>query len=110
MREAGWADRVLVMMGLRRAFRVRGDSMRPTLGDGDVVLVKNASSGTIGDIVLAAHPFKTSVTMLKRVVSIDGDGRVDLRGDNPEESSDSRSFGKIAARDVIGKVACRLTR
>ena len=110
MREAAWTDRILLLLGSRRAVRVSGHSMRPLLSDGDVVLVKQTSEVAIGDVVLASHPFKTSVTILKRVVSMDDAGNVELVGDDPSASSDSRSFGSIPMRDIRGKVVCRLKR
>ena len=108
MREATWKDQILLMFGRLRAIRVAGDSMRPNLNDDDVVLVGPPSSISVGDIVLAVHPFKSSVTILKRVVRIDDLGRYDLRGDDPAESSDSRGFGSIRREDIRGKVLCRL--
>ena len=98
------------MMGRRHPLRVSGESMRPTLDDNDVVLVSPRSSIEVGDIVLASHPFKNSVTVLKRVFAIDAAGRIELRGDDPEESSDSRSFGSLPIDDIRGKVVCRLKR
>lgn len=110
MREAGWKDRILLMFGRRRAVQVSGDSMRPALNDDDVVVVAPTSMISVGDIVLADHPFKSSVTLLKRVAAVDAAGRFDLRGDNPSESSDSRSFGSVTIEDIHGKVVCRLRR
>jgi nickel-type superoxide dismutase maturation protease len=110
MREAGLIDRILFTIGWLKAVRVSGDSMRPTLGDGDVVLIVRTRDVGVDDIVLAAHPFKSSVTVLKRVVAIDDAERVELRGDDPDESSDSRSFGNIRIEDIRGKVICRLSR
>ena len=107
MREAGLIDRLLLLFKRRQPVRVSGDSMLPTLSDGDVVLVARRSSITVGDIVVADHPFKSSVIILKRVASIEV-GRIELRGDNPGESSDSRSFGKIPKEAIRGKVVCRL--
>ncbi|HEY2846331.1 MAG TPA: nickel-type superoxide dismutase maturation protease [Pyrinomonadaceae bacterium] len=110
MREAGWKDRLLVILGSRWAVRVSGNSMRPALEDDDVVLVERAREIGVGDIVIAAHPFKQSVTVLKRVIRIGEDSRFELRGDDPDESSDSRSFGAIPREHIRGKVVCRLRR
>ena len=90
------------------AFLIEGESMWPTLNEGDVVLVKRTSSVLEGDIVLAKHPYKSSVKIVKRVAEILPDGALILRGDNPVESTDSRSFGSILSSDVIGRVVCRL--
>ena len=69
MHEAGWFDRILFLLGLRKAVRVSGTSMRPTLDNDDVVLVRTRFRPAIGDIVLVEHPYKRSVTMLKRIGS-----------------------------------------
>lgn len=105
---ATWKERLLYFLGRRRGFLVEGNSMSPTLHDGDAVLIRPSSNISIGDIVLARHPYKQSVRILKRVAAIHADGHCDLTGDNASESTDSRSFGAIAAEDILGKVICRL--
>jgi nickel-type superoxide dismutase maturation protease len=110
MREAGWKDRLLVVLGSGWAVRVSGDSMRPELEHDDILLVQRPSKLAVGDVVIAAHPFKESITVLKRIVGIEEDGRVELRGDDPDESSDSRSFGIIPRDHIRGKAVCRLKR
>ena len=105
---AGWKDRILFFLGRRDAFRVEGDSMTPTLNEGDVVLVKNSRRVKIGDVVLAQHPYKQSVKVLKRIAEVNDQGRYLLTGDNPEESTDSRTFGSISAAAILGKVIGRL--
>lgn len=77
--------------------------MLPDLKDGEKVLVKTHESYQIGDIVVAKHPFKQSVVLIKRVSEIDENG-VFLIGDNPSESTDSRTLGKISIKDILGKV------
>ncbi len=77
--------------------------MLPNLKDGDKVLVKLHESYQISDIVVAQHPFKQSVVLIKRVSEIDENG-VFLIGDNPSESTDSRTLGKISLKDILGKV------
>lgn len=82
--------------------------MRPTLNDGEVVLIARCVELEVGDIVLAAHPYKQSVSMLKRVAAIDENGRLELRGDNLGESTDSRTFGTVPIEYIKGKAVCRL--
>lgn len=77
--------------------------MLPSLKDGDVVLTQPNESYQIGDIVVANHPFKHSVVLIKRVREIDENGFF-LIGDNPSESTDSRTLGKISIKDILGKV------
>ena len=90
------------------AFLVEGDSMSPALNDGDTVLVRPLADIKVGDIVLADHPYRSSVTILKRVARIEGDGQVTLIGDNEAASTDSRTFGPVSIKSIIGRVECRL--
>jgi nickel-type superoxide dismutase maturation protease len=83
--------------------------MYPTLKSGDVVLIDLRAFIAIGDIVVADHPYKQSVKMIKRIESIDPGGRYILKGDNPDGSTDSRTYGTIAKGDIKGKVVCRVS-
>ena len=106
--EAGWKEKVLFYVGRRRAIRVEGDSMLPDLKNGDGILINPDAQIVVGDILLAKHPFKKSVVILKRLAEIDENGNYFLVGDNPSESSDSRTFGAISAKHILGKAVCRL--
>lgn len=105
---AKWTDSVLLILGRRVGFEVSGDSMLPTLKTGDRVLVDPNAKIAVNDIVLANHPYKKSVRIIKRVAMIDSDGNYFLTGENPDESTDSKTFGKIPARNVLGKVVARM--
>ena len=94
--------------GFREIFLIEGDSMLPTLRDGDLVLINPDTEYAVGDIVLAAHPFKKSVKIIKRIVEILPNEKYFLVGDNATESSDSRAFGAISAKHIFGKVVCRI--
>jgi nickel-type superoxide dismutase maturation protease len=83
--------------------------MQPTLNNNDVVLIEATTNVAVGDIVLAQHPYKQSVKMLKRVEKIDENGRFSLVGDNPDESTDSRTFGTVSIEYICGKAVCRLS-
>ena len=83
--------------------------MEPTLNNNDVVLIEATTNVAVGDIVLAQHPYKRSVKMLKRVEKIDENGRFSLVGDNPNESTDSRTFGTVSIEYIYGKAVCRLS-
>ena len=100
----------MFLMRLRKAVRVSGDSMTPTLNDGDLVFIERDLDVIIGDVVLAQHPYKQSVTMLKRIASIDESGRFELRVDNPGKSTDSRTFGSVSIEYIKGKAVARLKR
>jgi nickel-type superoxide dismutase maturation protease len=106
---AGFVEKLRLFAGRLHGIVIEGDSMTPTLKTGDRVLVAKDSVINVGDIVVARHPFKSSVKILKRVSSIETDENISLIGDNPNESSDSRGFGSIKRTDVIGKVVARLT-
>ncbi len=108
LKKANLIDRLLLLLRRRRAFVVEGDSMAPTLNEGDVVLVKRGSKFGVGDIVLAAHPYRSSVKILKRVAAIGSDGELTLAGDNAAASTDSRTFGAVSVESCIGRVVCRL--
>ncbi|MCD9188740.1 MAG: nickel-type superoxide dismutase maturation protease [Pyrinomonadaceae bacterium] len=93
-----------------KIFRVEGDSMLPILKNGDLVLINLNFDPKIGDIVLADHPFKKSVKILKRVKEITAENRYFLIGDNPNESTDSRSFGTILRKDILGKIEAKVKK
>ncbi len=89
--------------------KISGDSMYPTYRDGDEVEVDidAYADGALpdpGDIVLATHPFKRGVHIVKRVRELTAEGRVFLVGDASVESSDSRSFGALRPEQILGKV------
>ncbi len=98
----------MFFLGKRQGFLVEGDSMLPNLKDGDAVLINPTAKPEKDDIVLAQHPFKQSVKILKRVGEIDANGNYILVGDNSTESTDSRSFGAILPKNILGKAVCRL--
>jgi nickel-type superoxide dismutase maturation protease len=110
LRKSNWRERFLFLIGLRKAFRVEGNSMLPTLKDGDVVLISPRACGKVGDIVLAKHPFKKSVKILKRIKEFNAGDDAVLTGDNAEESTDSRTFGAVPVKYLLGRVDSVLKR
>ncbi len=78
------------------------------LKEGDQVVVDKKAKVEVGDIVIAKHPFKKNVEMIKMIESIDKDGNYFLIGDNPNESTDRRNFGFVKKSGILGKVKCRL--
>ena len=81
--------------------------MAPTLIPGDRILIRPSSADDplpiIDSIVVAWHPDRAGTRMIKRLTGF-SQGRLLLHGDNPAESSDSRQFGALERRHLIGVV------
>ncbi|MCF8539794.1 MAG: S26 family signal peptidase [Candidatus Nanopelagicales bacterium] len=89
--------------------RVIGPSMEPTLRNGDVWVASRRVSGvSVGDVVVFAHPLRTSLTEVKRVMRPEGDAWW-LEGDNAEFSTDSRSYGPVPQSNLRGIVTKRIS-
>jgi signal peptidase I len=107
-------------------FSVDGRSMEPTLRDGDRVLVDLWSYGRrpphAGEVVVLVGP--SGDDLVKRVArepypgtdpyppaQLETESPLELSfvvlGDNPEESGDSRTFGRIPRHRVRGRVRWR---
>jgi nickel-type superoxide dismutase maturation protease len=93
---------------------VRGSSMFPSLSPGDRAIAVAASRFRRGDVVVVEHPARPGFEMVKRLVAVPGDlspdGRVLERdefwieGDQPESSTDSRSFGPVRRHHLRARV------
>jgi nickel-type superoxide dismutase maturation protease len=85
--------------------------MLPTLEAGDTVWVDcrayRESLPDVGDLVVARHPFQADQLLIKRVAAVEVEGRIFLRGDNPDESTDSRGLGALEGSRLIGQVIGR---
>ena len=106
--EADLSEEIAYVCGFREIFRIEGDSMLPVLKDGDLVLINPCADLSVGDVVLVRHPFKQSVKIVKRIAEILPDEKYFLVGDNAPESTDSRSFGAVSVKDILGKAVCRV--
>ena len=96
--------------------------MWPTFTDGDEVIFESFSEQklTVGDVVVAIHPFRKNLKIVKRISSIDNDNRFHLEGDNPDplSSEDGHNFGPISIdaiyallpKDMIHEVSTKLMR
>ncbi|MBI2334332.1 S26 family signal peptidase [Candidatus Daviesbacteria bacterium] len=78
-------------------FKVYGNSMLPTLHEGQEVLTFNWGKVKVGDIVVVQRG------IIKRIVKVEGE-HVFVEGDNRVESTDSRHFGPINKSQIVGKV------
>ena len=103
------------MFGLSRVV-VEGNSMSPSYNQGDWLIIRRLSGQEhrlkIGKLYLISDPSRTGVKLLKRLTQTrieHGVIRFWVEGDNPE-STDSRSWGWLEARQIVGKVLLRYKR
>lgn len=83
-----------------RLRRVVGDSMLPTLRPGQVVIATPLVRVESGRVVIAQTADRA---IIKRVKSVTTRG-VELVGDNREASTDSRNYGLVDPRSIVGVV------
>ncbi|MBH76694.1 MAG: S26 family signal peptidase [Dehalococcoidia bacterium] len=85
--------------------------MTPALAHGDYVIADVFAYAqrppVPGDVVLSRDPREKSRIIAKRVAVIGEEGAVILLGDNPEHSTDSRTFGPVPLSDVTGRIIWR---
>lgn len=87
---------------------VRDESMAPTLRPGDRLLVDPRSYRhrlpAVGDVVVLSDPEGHVRWLVKRVSAVNGaTGTVEVRGDAGEATRDSRQFGPVPLRSVVGR-------
>mmetsp|Transcript_21129 Transcript_21129/g.27733 ORF Transcript_21129/g.27733 Transcript_21129/m.27733 type:complete len:184 (+) Transcript_21129:190-741(+) len=110
-----------------------GPSMLPTLSKwGDVVIQEKLTPRfgrlKIGDVVILNSPTNPNKTVCKRITGLEGDtmvvwsqrrfmeqktvkvptGHVWVEGDNPRNSTDSRSYGPVPSGLVMGRVMLKI--
>ena len=96
---------------LRRSWGHRaaidGWSMFPLLHPGDWVLIDPWAYGArdprAGELVVAPDPREPGRWLVKRVRAVAPDGRLELAGDDPARSTDSRTFGAVEVATVVGR-------
>ncbi|MFV0524645.1 MAG: nickel-type superoxide dismutase maturation protease [Acidimicrobiales bacterium] len=96
--------------GRRRRYRVTGASMEPTLHAGEQMLVADGGRPRPGDVVVARHPERPDLVVVKRVAAVTDDDRITLASDNPAAGTDSRRWGPVAGDTVLGRVVLVLDR
>lgn len=80
--------------------KIRGDSMLPTLSDGDTVITTKPRTIRAGLIYVVNH--SDLGLIIKRLDSFDNSGRARLSGDNPG-STPSAVMGTIETERFIGR-------
>jgi nickel-type superoxide dismutase maturation protease len=96
--------------------RVAEVSMLPALRPGDWLLVRRTPRIRAGQIVLARHPGRPDMLIVKRAARrVEGNGEVDggwwLASDNPDPAVvDSRRFGVVPDSLIEGRVLLRYWR
>ena len=97
-------------MGLRKTAIVSGDSMLPSLKEGDIVFFKeykkNKSRLKNRQIVIFNHPLKNK-RLIKRINSVN-QNNIKVLGDNIEFSEDSNKFGLVNNEKIIGIITSKL--
>jgi len=82
--------------------------MLPLLQPGDLLFVRPLLVGAVvqeDDIVVAWHPQQRGLKIIKRVNTILAEERYVLLSDNPQEGTDSRSFGALPRSSLVGIVS-----
>ncbi len=107
--ETGFGELLRWLFRRRRRYRVNGPSMIPTLRPGEEVLAdpyayRRAPPGS-GDIVVALHPYKSQLKVIKRVATVLDNGHSQLIGDNPEASTD---FQAVPPEKILGRVTSKI--
>jgi nickel-type superoxide dismutase maturation protease len=81
--------------------------MAPTLRPGDWLLADplayRSGPPRVGDLVLVPDPRQPQRLLVKRVTAATRDGLLELRGDAPDASTDSRAFGPVGVESVEGR-------
>ena len=81
--------------------------MEPTLSEGDVVLISSLpyifKNPKVGDVII----LKRQKYIIKRIIKEDR-GKFFVEGDNKKESTDSKNFGWISRKEILGKVIFKL--
>lgn len=109
--ESSYQEFFLWLLGKRKRFRVQGNSMLPLLQPGEEILIDRQAYRTslpqVGELVVAIHPERLNLPIVKRVKAITPEGKYFLTGDNLAQSTDSHVFGAVELENILGKVTSR---
>ena len=119
IKKAGLCDVILVFLGVNKPLRHRGNAMEPTISNnqglyyrpvkseslkvGDVVVIGITEEDRLQDFLQEKNEGYPCDYLTYRISSIFAN-KIDVRGDNEDESIDSRHFGPIYINKVLGKV------
>ncbi|MEI6219793.1 MAG: nickel-type superoxide dismutase maturation protease [Actinomycetes bacterium] len=99
-----------------RTIAVSGNSMSPTYIDGDWLLFRrlsgvemNGAQRLVGKVVVIERESYPGILLIKRVMRADENG-LWVEGDNKDASTDSRTWGLLAPREIVGRVLIRYRR
>ena len=98
----------LGLLGWRavRRLEVHGNSMCPTLSPGDRLIAVRGLRVRPGDVVAVRDPRQPARIIVKRAAARTPAGW-QIVGDNPEESTDSRTFGPVGPEQLLGRIVYR---
>ncbi len=109
--EADYREFLRWLLRQRKRLKVTGKSMLPLLQPGEEILINPCSYDKtlpkINDVIVTTHPLYSELTIIKRVTAIDNDGNCFLSGDNLAASTDSRHWGVVNYKNLIGRVTSR---
>ncbi|MFA9443864.1 nickel-type superoxide dismutase maturation protease [Egicoccus sp. AB-alg6-2] len=101
------ATYLAVLAANRSVLVVRGPSMLPALWPGDrVVTLPALAPVRPGHVVVVRDPDERGHLVVKRVHAVEAGG-VDVRGDHPRASTDSRTWGPLPRSAVRRRVVRR---
>ncbi|MGH9205786.1 MAG: nickel-type superoxide dismutase maturation protease [Acidimicrobiales bacterium] len=102
-----------VMWRSFRRVEVVGGSMSPALLPGDRLVVvarpwRPPRWPRPGEVIAVRDPREPSRVLVKRVVGVDRPkGMLEVAGDAPDASTDSRRFGPVPRASVVGRAVYR---
>lgn len=89
-------------------FRIYGHSMSPFLKDGDLIIISYVPllfrKPKINDVVAISYNRKIIIKRIKQI----HENKYFLEGDNKKDSFDSRKFGYVLSKDIVGRLIFKL--